>query len=160
MPSYDASLARVLETLGSYAKERGPVSESSDLVGELGLSSIDVMEVIGLEPRTLYTSLHTNIPRRETAYGLGTDTHLDLSAAFHEYAVDWGPEKIDWYFDRRLVYSRPTPPDLHKPCYIIANVGVGRANVWGGAPDSSTHFPATMQVAYIKVWQRPQYIGP
>jgi acyl carrier protein len=46
MPSYDASLARVLETLASFAKERGPVVESSDLVGELGLSSIDVMEVI------------------------------------------------------------------------------------------------------------------
>ena len=120
---------------------------------------IDVMEVIGLEPRTLYTSVHTNIPRKETAYGLGTDTHLDLSAAFHEYAVDWGPEKIDWYFDRKLIYSRPTPPDLHKPCYIIANVGVGKAVGWGGAPDFSTRFPATMQVAYIKVWQRSDYLG-
>jgi acyl carrier protein len=46
MPSYDASLERVLETLAPFAKERGPVTESSDLVGELGLSSIDVMEVI------------------------------------------------------------------------------------------------------------------
>lgn len=120
---------------------------------------IDVMEVIGREPRTLYTSVHTNIPRKETAYGLGTDTHLDLSAGFHEYAVDWGPEKIDWYFDRKLVYSHSTPPDLHKPCYIIANVAVGKAVGWGGAPDASTHFPATMQVAYIKVWQRPNYVG-
>jgi acyl carrier protein len=46
MPSYDASLTRVLDTLAAYAKERGPVAEHSDLVGELGLSSIDVMEVI------------------------------------------------------------------------------------------------------------------
>jgi hypothetical protein len=120
---------------------------------------IDVMEVIGAEPSTLYTSLHTNIPVRETALGKGTDTHLDLSAAFHEYAVDWGPERIDWYFDRKLVYSQPTPPDLHKPCYIVANVGVGKPNGWGGAPDASTHFPATMQVAYIKAWQRSEYLG-
>jgi len=120
---------------------------------------IDVMEVIGTEPSTLYTSVHTNIPSRETAHGQGTDTHLDLSAAFHEYAVDWGPERIDWYFDRKLVYSQPTPPDLHKPCYIIANVGVGKPNGWGGAPDASTHFPATMQVAYIKAWQRSEYLG-
>jgi Glycosyl hydrolases family 16 len=120
---------------------------------------IDVMEVIGIQPSTLYTSVHTNIPGRETAYGQGTDTHLDLSAAFHEYAVDWGPERIDWYFDRKLVYSQPTPPDLHNPCYIIANVGVGKPNGWGGAPDASTHFPAIMQVAYIKAWQRPEYLG-
>ena len=120
---------------------------------------IDVMEVIGREPSTLYTSVHTNIPKKETALGQGTDTHRDLSAAFHEYAVDWGPERIDWYFDRKLVYSQPTPPDLHKPCYIVANVGVGKPTVWGGAPDSSTHFPATMQVEYIKVWQRAEYLG-
>jgi hypothetical protein len=119
---------------------------------------IDVMEVIGLEPSTLYTSVHTNSPRKETAHGLGTNTHLDLSAAFHEYAVDWGPEKISWYFDRKLVFSQPTPPDLQKPCYIVANVAVGKAAGWGGAPDSSTRFPATMQVAYIKVWQRSEYL--
>src|SRR5579859_3937962 len=119
---------------------------------------IDVMEVIGREPSTLYTSVHTNIPRKETAYGLGTNTRLDLNADFHEYAVDWGPEKIDWYFDRKLVYSRPTPPDLHRPCYIVANVAVGKATGWGGAPDSSTRFPATMHVAYIKVWQRSEYL--
>jgi acyl carrier protein len=46
MASYDTCLARVLELLGPFTKERGPISESSDLVGDLGLSSIDVMEVI------------------------------------------------------------------------------------------------------------------
>ena len=120
---------------------------------------IDVMEVVGIEPSTLYTTLHTNIPSKETAHGQGTDTHLDLSAAFHEYAVDWGPERIDWYFDRKLVYSQPTPADLRKPCYIVVNVNVGKANSWGGAPDASTRFPATMEVAYIKAWQRPEYLG-
>jgi acyl carrier protein len=50
MASYETCLARVLELLSASAKERGPVSESSDLVGELGLSSIDVMEMIeGIE---------------------------------------------------------------------------------------------------------------
>jgi hypothetical protein len=120
---------------------------------------IDVMEVIGREPSTLYTSVHTNIPSRETAVGLGTNTRLDLSAGFHEYAVDWGPEKINLYFDRKLIFSQPTPADLHKPCYILVNVAVGKPASWGGAPDSSTRFPATMQVAYIKVWQRSDYLG-
>jgi hypothetical protein len=118
---------------------------------------IDVMEVLGFQPSTLYTTVHTNIPSK-SEHGKGTDTRLELSAAFHEYAVDWGPERIDWYFDRKLVYSQLTPPDLHKACYIIANVGLGTPNGWGGAPDASTHFPATMQVAYIKVWQRPEYL--
>jgi acyl carrier protein len=46
MASYDICLARVLELLAPLAKPGGVVAESSDLVGELGLSSIDVMEMI------------------------------------------------------------------------------------------------------------------
>ena len=50
MASYDSCLARVLELLEPLAKSGGPVSAASDLVGELGLSSIDVMEMIeGIE---------------------------------------------------------------------------------------------------------------
>ncbi|RFB75512.1 glycoside hydrolase family 16 protein [Methylovirgula sp. 4M-Z18] len=120
---------------------------------------IDVMEVVGREPSTVYTTVHTNVPNRETSIGHGTVTHLDLSAAYHEYAVDWGPERIDWYFDGKLIFSRPTPPDLHKPCYIIANLSVGKPDSWDGAPDAATEFPATMQIAYIRAWQRPEYAG-
>jgi beta-glucanase (GH16 family) len=120
---------------------------------------IDIMEVIGHTPTILYTTLHMNGPNGHVSQGHGTDTHMDLGAAFHEYAVDWGPEKINWYFDRKLVFSQPTPFELHKPCYIIANLGIGRPNDWGGAPDDTTILPATMQVAYIKAWQRPSYIG-
>ena len=118
---------------------------------------IDIMEVIGREPSVLYTTVHTNFPKKETANGRGTDTHINLSASFHEYAVDWGPDKIDWYFDGRLMYTRPTPPDLHKTCYILTNLAVGRPGNWGGEPDQSTILPAMMQVAYIRVWQRPLY---
>jgi hypothetical protein len=156
-----------------YAQKYGVFAMSAKLPGGKGIwpafwllpadkswpPEIDVMEVVGIEPSTLYTSLHTNIPSRETAHAKATNTHLDLSAAFHEYAVDWGPERIDWYFDRKLVYSQPTPPDLQQPCYIIVNVSVGKPNGWGGAPDAFTRFPATMQVAYIKAWQRPEYLG-
>ena len=46
MASYDICLARVLELLAPLAKPGGVVAESSDLVGDLGLSSIDVMEMI------------------------------------------------------------------------------------------------------------------
>ncbi len=115
---------------------------------------IDVMEVIGREPNKLY--LHLHFPDM-TAPGIGIDTHVNLSADFHEYAVDWGPDEIKWYFDRKLVYSQPTHPSLHKPFYIIANLAVGKPDMWGGAPDRTTTFPATMQIKYIKAWQRSRY---
>lgn len=46
MTHYDTCLARVLALLAPRAAQRGPIDASSDLVGDLGLSSIDVMEII------------------------------------------------------------------------------------------------------------------
>ena len=46
MTSYQDCVQRVLGMLEPLAGDRGPIDESSDLVGDLGLSSIDVMEVI------------------------------------------------------------------------------------------------------------------
>jgi len=46
MASYEPCLARVLEILGALGKAKTTITEASDLAGELGLSSIDVMEVI------------------------------------------------------------------------------------------------------------------
>ena len=46
MASYEPCLARVLEILGSLGKAKTTITEGSDLAGELGLSSIDVLDVI------------------------------------------------------------------------------------------------------------------
>jgi hypothetical protein len=118
---------------------------------------IDIMEVIGREPATVYTTLHLKGP---IAPGQGTDTQRDLSADFHEYAVDWGPATITWYFDRQKVFSRPVSEELRKAFYIVINLGIGRPEQWGGAPDSETHFPAVMTVASVHVWQRAAYRDP
>jgi len=74
MASYEASLARVLEVLTPFAKERGPVAESSDLVGELGLSSIDVMEVIeSVEDEFDVSFPLNNLPNIRTAGDLAQE---------------------------------------------------------------------------------------
>jgi hypothetical protein len=118
---------------------------------------IDIMEAIGREPSKLYTTLHV---KGAAAIGHGTDTHQDLSAGFHEYAVDWGPDRIRWYFDRKLVFAVATPDQMKRPCYVLANLAVGFARQWGGAPDATTRFPAVMKIASIRVWQRPGYLDP
>jgi beta-glucanase (GH16 family) len=118
---------------------------------------IAIMQAIGRQPGNVYMALHTRRPAKDQEYDSSFEAGLDLASAFHEYAVDWGPDRIRWYFDRKLVFSLPTPADLHQPCYLLVNVAVGTPGDWGGAPDDSTAFPATMEVAYIKAWQRPEY---
>src|SRR5215831_3637440 len=83
---------------------------------------IDVLEVLGDNTRKLYTSVHYG--KENTSHGVDT-TVPDMSADFHTYAVLWEPDSITWYFDGRQVFRNPTPPDMNKPMYILANLGVG-----------------------------------
>jgi len=117
---------------------------------------IDVMEVLGNAPGKLFTTLHSRKFAQGTMIGLGTGT-ADLSHADHAFGVDWGPERTRFYLDRRLVFSEPTPPDCHKPFYLIANLAVGGPSSWPGAPDSATRFPAHFRIASIRAWQRRGY---
>jgi acyl carrier protein len=74
MPSYEASLARVLASLAPLAKDRGPIGAPSDLVGELGLSSIDVMELIErIEDEFDISFPLNNLPNIRTAGDLAAE---------------------------------------------------------------------------------------
>jgi len=46
MSDYDTHLARIYEVLQPYVAEGDTLTEDSELVSDLGLSSIDVMEMI------------------------------------------------------------------------------------------------------------------
>lgn len=119
---------------------------------------IDIMEILGHEPSTLYTTMHT----KESGKYAKTDipgTHIpDSSKDFHTYAVDWGPKETVFYFDNKEVARRATYSDMHQPFYILANLAVGGG--WPGSPDASTKFPADYEIDWIRVWQRPDYETP
>jgi hypothetical protein len=117
---------------------------------------IDVMEVLGQEPTKIFTTVHSRRLAGGTWIGLGTRT-TDLSLGEHLFGVDWGPDRMRFYVDRRLVFSQPTPEDCHKPFYIIANLAVGGPTSWPGAPDPGTSFPAHFRIASIQAWQRSGY---
>jgi beta-glucanase (GH16 family) len=116
---------------------------------------IDVMEVLGHAPDTLYGTAHgpgysgADAPTRKKVLP------APLSDGFHTYAVNWTPKLIVWYLDG-TEYFRLTPADLDgrswvydHPFHLILNVAVGGR--WPGAPDASTVFPQTMLVDYVRV---------
>jgi beta-glucanase (GH16 family) len=112
-----------------------------------GNGELDVLEVIGNEPNVANFSLH-----RGGRHNTDTWTGPDFSQQFHTYGVDWQPDHVSWYVDG-VERGRMTDPALICPeaMYPILNVAVG--GDWPGAPDSTTKFPATMQVDYVRVWQ-------
>jgi beta-glucanase (GH16 family) len=119
---------------------------------------IDILEVLGHEPFTVYTTLHFKISDSpHLSYGAPYTSPADLSADFHTYAVDWGPRQITWYLDDQPIYDVSVNIPA-QPMYVIANLAVG--GNWGGYPDETTEFPAFFDIDYIRVYRDPALPTP
>ncbi len=121
---------------------------------------IDIMENIGKEPSTVHGTIHG--PGYSGGKGIGGPFELPAGQRFaddfHVFAVEWEPKAIRFYVDDHL-YTTRTPADLphgakwvyKHPFFILLNVAVGGG--WPGNPDSSTLFPQTMLVDYVRVYR-------
>ena len=155
-------LSGLIETDKSFAQTYGVFEMRAQLPAGQGLwpafwllpsdgswpPEIDVMEVLGNAMTKLYTTIHSSTAGTSGA----SPTVANMSTGYHTYAVDWEPNTITFYFDGQEVYQVATPSDMHKPMYMIANLGVGGAGSWPGATNSSTPIPANMNIDYIRAY--------
>jgi beta-glucanase (GH16 family) len=139
------------------------LGDDIDKVGWPACGEIDIMENIGKEPAMIHGSIHgpgyignTGI---EAPYTLpGKQRFAD---DFHVFTVEWNADSVSFYVDNDL-YVRRTRADLKpgwkwvfdKPFFLILNLAVG--GDWPGNPDSSTVFPQSMLVDYVRVYQRSE----
>ncbi len=124
---------------------------------------IDIMENIGREPNVVHGTIHG--PGYSGGQGIGTAYALPhrrrMADSFHVFAVEWEPAAIRFYFDKHL-YATRTPAELppgrkwvfDHPFFLLLNVAVG--GDWPGNPDSTTVFPQTMQVDFVRVYRREE----
>ncbi len=118
---------------------------------------IDAMEMLGNDPSVYYTSIHSGTAANEVNAGQA-DTVANTSTGYHTFGVDWEPDYITYYFDGQQVYKVATPSDMNSPMYMIANLAVGGA--WPGNADGTTHFPAQMNVDWIRAYSSlPSWIA-
>jgi beta-glucanase (GH16 family) len=122
---------------------------------------IDIMEHIGREPTKAFGTLHG--PGYSGAEGLSSFFTLPKNKRFaddfHTFAIEWEPRVIRWFVDGNL-YATKKPADLPSgkrwvydhPFFMLLNVAVG--GNWPGNPDAASHFPQTMRVDYVRVYQR------
>ena len=104
---------------------------------------LDVMEVLGKDPTTLYTTVHYNSDNEMETQNVAV---ADMSAGFHTYGVDWEADYITWYFDHKQVYRVATPAGLNTPMYLILNLARG------GDVDQTTPLPGSYQIDYVRVY--------
>ena len=120
---------------------------------------IDILEHPSNQGTKIYGTVHTGEFNSFTGSGpRGGIAHIpDAEQAFHIYAIEWSPEKMDFFVDDQNYFtfhnlntgSNAWPFD--QPFYAILSMGVGGG--WVGDPDVNSIFPAVMEVDYIRVYQ-------
>jgi beta-glucanase (GH16 family) len=120
---------------------------------------IDIMELIGKTPSTVYGTLHwSNADGSHNSKGANYAlTTSDFSQQFHVYSIIWKQNNIQWYIDDQK-YLEVSTEDFGTANYpfnadqfFIFNVAVG--GNWPGPPDPATEFPQRMFVDYVRVFQ-------
>lgn len=138
------------------------------------LPEIDAAEHLGSEPNNLINAYHW--PRTAETQWVANLPYVaghTLEAGWHTVAVNWEPGSLTWYVDGKQApnghyYSckAGTPefgtkfgpscgPITSVPMSLNLNFAVGDGSVWKvGKPNSSTPFPSTVQVDWVRVWQK------
>jgi beta-glucanase (GH16 family) len=164
-----------------YVETRAQIPKGQGLWSAVWLHSvvttswdeIDVLETRGQYPKTNVMSLHymtttatgtvvhkqkgEHYPHDDTKAHYDASTAPDLSKGYHTFAVDWSPSHVIWYRDGIERYRVTTASAITSAAaYITANLQLADGspeNKWGGAPTTSTPFPAYLKVDYIRVYK-------
>ena len=127
---------------------------------------IDVVEIVNNGKDTTRNSFHFLHPEAAGPVDAGTsklDGNHALTPGFdyannaHVFAVEWTKERVRHYLDGTLIADRPYrwshgDGSDGGPAHVLVNLAVG--GKWPGPPTDAKSFPATLDVDYIRVWQR------
>ena len=122
---------------------------------------MDIMEHVGYQMGHVHGTVHTKAyywavwQQRK-----GRILVDDIDEAFHDYALEWSPERVDVYLDDILYFTYINEGSgwevwpFDQPFHLILNIAVG--GMWGragGGIDDSI-FPQKMVVDYVRVYRR------
>ena len=141
---------------------------SQDTYGGWAASGeIDIMEYLGNDPTEVFGTLHYGGPAPNNVFGgdelvLRSGTFAD---DFFVFTIEWEEGEIRWYVNNVLYQTQtsedwyttgsddPAAPFDHD-FFLLLNMAVG-GNL-PGPPDETTPFPQTMEVDYVRVYQRAE----
>ena len=129
---------------------------------------IDIMEVLGNDTKTSYSTIHYGEPHAEQQGTITLDSG-SFSSDYHIYSLEWEPGEMRFYTDDQLVLTvndwftatdggseKPYPAPFDQPFQIQMNLAVG--GTWPGNPDETTNFDnAEFLIDYVRVYQKPEY---
>lgn len=117
------------------------------------LPTIGLLEVSGAAPSTI--SFGNDWGTEQTRRSFGDSFPApDFSAGFHTIAIEWDENKILWQIDGKDKFqSLDGVPRQSMFLSLELAVGGGAGSLAARTPDDSTHFPASFDIDYIRVYQ-------
>lgn len=121
---------------------------------------IDIMENVGFDPDTIVASAHTKSYNHVMHTERNARTECKTCYTdFHDYVLEWDESEYRVYLDDKLYFTYKndgTGADawpFDKRFHLLLNVAIG--GNWGGAKGiDDTKFPHTMEVDYVRVYQK------
>ena len=124
---------------------------------------IDIIEIRGSNPRAARVNFHylgLDDTRKQLPFEVLTQPGRSFADEFHTFGLIWEPNQLTWIVDGIIVHEvnnwqssvGPSPAPFNGPFFIRMNLAIGGTFV--GDPDQSTPWPATMEVDYVRVFQR------
>ena len=121
-----------------------------------GCGEIDIMEFVGKEPKGIHGTVHYAIDGKHKSDG-GTLETVRPWEDYHNYALEWTPERMDIYFDDQKYHSVPVDKanqgainPFRAPQYLLLNFALGGS--WGG-PIDDANLPQQFLIDYVRVYQ-------
>ena len=159
-------LSGQLETEPSFSQTYGYFDMRAQLPAGAGLNSafwllpesgawppeLDAEEIVSGSPTTLVNTAHTGAGNSASPMW---STIPDSSQGYHDYAVDWEPDTITWYFDGHQVAQQATPADMNQPMYMLVDTMAGTPGSWQGQPSPGE--TASMKIDYIRAYSANPY---
>jgi hypothetical protein len=149
-------------TWAAGMRYHGPEESAVDAWYKSG--ELDIVEVLGSNPDTVYASLHSPTCHQIPSLGIGSYTSASDGRRFaddpHTFGVVWrrAPDSITWYLDGRE-YLHYTPEDttpegwlFNQPAFLCMAIIIGSPGgpVMPGTPDPAA-FPTTMLISDVTV---------
>jgi beta-glucanase (GH16 family) len=127
-------------------------------VGWPACGEVDVMEFVGHTPDRVFATVHWGSDYR---HHQSAGQSLKVSQPwedFHVYAVEWTPERMDFFYDQtcyhRFQVQKAAAKEenaFRRPHYLLLNLALG--GEWGGQIDDAL-LPQRFVVDYVRVYQK------
>jgi len=120
---------------------------------------IDIMEHVGYSRDSIFGTVHTEafnhmIGTQKSGHKVVTDSE----SQFHEYSIQWNPDKIEFFIDSLKYHEFLNYQETYKEWpfdqdfHLICNLAIG--GNWGGKMGiDSTKFPMQFEIDYIRYYR-------